>query len=317
MRRIVLLAGPWIAAAALVGSARGQATDRGQAPARRSLPASAPATKGSEPEAAQIPASDAPAPLDPRVAAQRMEQLLKLWEQQSVKVDTLDAQFIREDYDAQWKERTRFLGRAILKNPNLAFLDFKRIEDNNLVPFEQIRCTGNEVYHYVNSSNQIYIYQLAPQEKQRALEEGPLPFMFNMRAEEAKRRYKMTLLSETPTYYRIAIEPKEDIDREAFLSADVLLDKERFLPNALQLTGTNGKDKKTFWFTGQKNYIKTNVEVNAVNFQGRVLKGWSIVRPDADGKVAGPAQAPGRPAPQPVQRQSQTKPRSGLRDRPR
>ncbi|HEV3165800.1 MAG TPA: outer membrane lipoprotein-sorting protein, partial [Isosphaeraceae bacterium] len=205
--------------------------------------------------------------------------------------------FSREDFDSKWQEKTFFQGRAILKSPDLAFLDFQKVvgKEMKLVPYEQIRCTGKEVYQYLNERKQIYIYPLAKQERQRALEEGPLPFLFNMKADEANARYLMNLISENIQYYVITIQPRKAIDKSAFIRADVVLDRATFLPAGLKLyLPPDGKDVQTYRFTGDGHFIKPNVEVNEQNFQGKVLNGWDIVR---DPGPSAPAPAPVDPQP--------------------
>jgi TIGR03009 family protein len=238
----------------------------------------------------------------PRVAdaqglVAKMNELLRQWEEQSSKITTLDAQFTREDVLAAWQTKELYVGRAILKSPDLVFLDFQKVENNKKVPYEQIRCTGKEVYHLRSANSQIFIYPMPAQADQRALQEGPLPFLFNMRAADAKQRYFMTLKSETLTTYVIQIKPRQEIDREAFIQADVLLDKQKFLPTAMRLYAPNGKDYQTYKFTGEGCWIKPNAPVNETNFEPLILKGWQVIRnPDGKGGAPGSnavgAQAP-------------------------
>jgi TIGR03009 family protein len=280
-----LLAGP-------VAVAFGQtAAPRPNAPAQappRPAPAQAPPSPGvggAVPKAAEDPA-----------ARRKMDELLVQWEKKSTGFQTLDAAFVGEEDDG-FGPPIRFQGRALLKSPNLAFLHFERPDANGkFAPYEQIRCTGNEVYHYKATTSQIFIYPLAPDERQRALEEGPLPFLFNMRAENAKRRYVFVFLRELPNYHKVQIIPRQKIDREAFSMAIVLLDKKTFLPKALRLWDPeNGKSTKTYEFKE----IRPNAPVDDKNFQGEIFRGWKVIRnPDANGRpqAAGAPLAPGRPA---------------------
>src|SRR6185437_14621758 len=113
-------------------------------------------------------------------------------------------------------------GRAILRGPNLAFLDFQKYVKNEktgkteLKPHERIVCTGTEVWQYRSDTRQIYIFPLEKQNQKRALEEGPLPFLFNMKAAEAEARYEMTLVDETPRFFVISVNPLLKIDMESF-----------------------------------------------------------------------------------------------------
>ena len=93
-------------------------------------------------------------------------------------------------------------GHAAFRAPQLAFLDFRKVKmqeqadpkdkkkkvlvpvkkNNKIVsvPYETIVCTGQEVWHYRYDVKQIYIFPLDKDQRKRALEEGPLPFLFNM-----------------------------------------------------------------------------------------------------------------------------------------
>ncbi len=93
-----------------------------------------------------------------------MTQLLADWEGQSEKLETLELAIYRIDKDPQWGDEEHYLGRAAFKNPQLAFLDFRKVKmheqpdpkdkkkktlvplkkDNQIVsvPFETIVCTG-------------------------------------------------------------------------------------------------------------------------------------------------------------------------------
>ena len=63
-------------------------------------------------------------------------------------------------------------------------------------PYERIICTGKEVWQYRSDTQQIFIFPLGKDEQKKAIEEGPLPFLFNMQADDARQRYQMTLISE-------------------------------------------------------------------------------------------------------------------------
>src|SRR5262249_28277987 len=60
--------------------------------------------------------------------AARMKWLLEKWEGQSAKLKTLDVHIYRIDKDVKWDDEVHFEGRAVFKNPNLAYLDFKKIK---------------------------------------------------------------------------------------------------------------------------------------------------------------------------------------------
>ncbi len=146
--------------------------------------------------------------------AARMQWLLKAWEGQSKKLKTLDVHINRIDLAPAWNEELRFEGRAVFKKPELAYLNFNKVKTTKdakgkqvpvvnpkdgkpvSTPHETIVCTGREVWQYLHDLRQVFVYPLAKEERKRALDEGPLPFLFNMKAQEAERRYFLSLEGE-------------------------------------------------------------------------------------------------------------------------
>ncbi len=241
-----------------------------------------------------------------------MQQLLKDWERQSAKLKTLDVWIYRIDRTPDWNEEIHYEGRAVFKSPQLAYLDFKKIKtvrnaQKKLVPMadpndpkkrvttpqETIICGANEVWQYLHPVKQIFIYPLAKEQRQRALDEGPLPFLFNMKAAEAKVRYDMTLIGENKKYYSVLVRPRRPEDQEAFRMAQIILDKEWVLPVQITLISPDRKSSKEF----RVEHIIPNAAVNDDWFRGRTLKNWKVERnPNAQVQPAANVGAqPGQP----------------------
>ena len=256
----------------------------------------------------------------PKVAPKSIEinDLLKLWEGQSSKLKSLDVWIYRIDMTPDWGEELHYEGRAIFKSPQLAYLDFKKIKTTrdakgNLVPladpkdpkkrsatpYETIICGANDVWQYLYTVKQIFVYPLAKEQRQRALDEGPLPFLFNMKAQEAKARYNMKVISQTAKYYSILVEPKLKEDMEAFKKAQIVLDTKYLLPARIVLISPDNKSSKDF----RVEHIVPNAAVKDGLFLGRPVKDWKLIRnPNAQGPMrgnVGPAAGPpaGQPGP--------------------
>lgn len=216
-----------------------------------------------------------------------MKPLLRAWERQSARLDTLDVEIRRLDNSEAWGDE-EYVGRAILQRPNLALLDFQKVEVDEankkkvIKPHERIVCTGNEIWQYSSGTKQIFIFPLERQAQQRALEEGPLPFLFNMRAAEAEARYTMSLVNQTADYWVISVVPKEKIDRESFSKAFLKLNRKTFLPDEIFLVSPDDKSTKRFYLEK----VRPNAKVNADNFKGKVLAApWTVVRNPAAGEA--------------------------------
>jgi TIGR03009 family protein len=254
-----------------------------------------------------------PAPIDPK----NLETLLTTWEMNSARLRTLDVRMTRTDRSPAWDEDDHYEGRAMFKTPNLAWLDFqkeKEIKDPKtgakslkFLPHERIVCTGIEVWQYRCETSQIFIYPLEKDVQQRALEEGPLPFLFNFKAAEAKKRYMMTLVDDTPDTPTIRIIPRLQIDQDSFKVAWLTLDRQVFmLPRRIFLVAPDGKSSKDFQLKLAPQVA--NCDVVDKNFRPEATRGWKIVRnPGGDDKPAPAGSAPPRvggtaPAEQPPTR---------------
>jgi TIGR03009 family protein len=234
-------------------------------PANRAPGQAAPPAGGAvaAPRPAAQPAQEGEPPLPPpKIVAggeQKMQQLLAEWEQRSRQDQTLYAEFARIDKLADRLNPRTYDGVALLKRPSQACLEFRErvegVEKQKGPLYERIVATGEEVYHVSAPTKQVFVYPLDPDARRRALEQGPLPFIFNFRKDDALQRYEMYLIKETPAQGDkpgtcvIEIRPRTDIDKEEFHRALVQLDLSTYLPSALQLLGPNRKDTKTFLFT--------------------------------------------------------------------
>jgi TIGR03009 family protein len=244
-----------------------------------------------------------PAPAQPPM---NMAQLLQLWAGQAAKLKTLELNIYRIDEHKAWGDVEHYQGHAAFKAPQLAFLDFRKVKmqeqadpkdkqkkvlvpvkkNNKLdaVPYEKIVCTGDEVWHYRYDVKQIFIFPLDKNQRKRAIEEGPLPFLFNMNVADAQRRYQMELVGEDQKSYMVRAMPRLKEDQESFSVAWVQLDRDFLLPTRVHLLAADRKSSKDFLLSK----IEPNKQVNGQFFVGvNPGKGWKLER-----NPGGPAPAP-------------------------
>jgi TIGR03009 family protein len=282
---------------ALVVASWAWAQDPGAAPKAQPQPAPAP---GAGAQAQPLPAT-----IDP----ERLEELLNTWEKNSARLSTLDVRMTRTDRSPAWDEDDHYEGRAMFKTPNKAWLDFRKeketvVKDPNtgakkkeFVPHERIVCTGTEVWQYRCNTSQIFIYPLEKEVQQRALEEGPLPFLFNFKVADAKKRYMMTLVDDSPGAPTIRIVPRLPIDKDSFSVAFVTLDRQVFLlPRRIFLVTPDRKSSKDFQLKLTPQVA--NCDVRDENFQPKASPGWKVVHnPGGDDQPAPGPSRPGQAAP--------------------
>ncbi len=305
---------------AAVATAFAAETATAQAPRgtrRDQPPESKPAAQPHAAQPVDEAASEVPEIVQDPNKVQKLNAILEQWEEKSTSISQLDTTFRRVDINRPYKTKTVYEGRALLKAPNLACLNIEKVDPNPNAQVkkkfhERILCTGEDVVQYDGPTKQIVVYPLDKGQKQRALQQGPLPFLFDMKAAAVKKRYLMELVGEQPNSFRIKITPKEEIDREAFAEALLDLNRETFLPDDLMLTSPNEKETQTYHFGS----IKTNVKIAQVNFVLNKPEGWKVVRnPDPGAKPTrvGIPRPVGAPDVDP--RDALQRPRTGARSR--
>jgi TIGR03009 family protein len=151
-------------------------------------------------------------------------------------------------------------------------------------PFERFVFTGKEVWQYKSDTQQIFVYPLGKDEQKRALEEGPLPFLFNMHAKDAENRYQMSLISEDEKAYGVKIVPRLPEDLQSFSVAFVNLDRNGLQPVSISMISPDGKSQKQF----QLRKMNRNAKVNEKNFEGKPLgPPWKTIRNPGGGDPPG------------------------------
>jgi TIGR03009 family protein len=256
-----------------------------------------------------------------------MEPILLQWEKQSAKTTSLDAVFDMVERSPGFGD-TYYRCRALLQAPDKALLEYKKyilgpdgkplvqVDKNgkpkaNLEkePEKWLICTGTEVLQYTWANKVINVFPLQKNIQQKALQEGPLPFLFNMKAEEAKQRYGMWLNTEFQDEYVIDIAPRNELDRDAFQQARVWLNKKTFLPNQIWLVKNGGKEREEYKLNGANDMVVMNPKWNQDHFKFQTFQGWkTVVNKDAANAAAPPA-VQGQPKQQTAQ--------PGMRPQPR
>ncbi len=284
-----------LAALAATGSALALAQDQGIArprTARQEQPAAKPA------QAAQ------------QFPPEAMDEVLSQWEIQSKKLRTLEVDIQRTDIDRNWGDEAQFSGHAAFQSPDLAYVDYRKIKgkmqgdpkvknkdifvaekakDGKRIemPFETILCTGQEVWQYRYDVKQVYIFPLDKDARRKALDEGPLPFLFRMRAGDAKQRYIMALRKQDEKLSLIEIQPRMKEDKDVFSTAWVYLDRKYLVPKRIYLISPDKSKIQDFILSN----IKANEPVKQQYFVGvKPGKPWKIEFNPAGAQAEGPGQ---------------------------
>jgi TIGR03009 family protein len=183
------------------------------------------------------PAGQASAPVSLNPQTNRLDALLMQWEQKMRTVQGLHATVTRTETDPVEKTAKTYTGEAKFLRPNRAMLYMKSTTDPNL--YEQYVFTGTYLYEYSPQFKRLRIHELAPKAGQ-VVEDNFLNFLFGMSAEDAKRRYDMSLAKEDQHYVYLFVSPKTPADRADFSKARLVLWATTFLPRQLEFETPNG-----------------------------------------------------------------------------
>ena len=238
--------------------------------------------KTADPAARKVAAQAPPVAQPDPEAERKMEELLQRWEKKSATIKTLSVKYKRVDSIVVFDSVIEYEGDARFTSSNKAYLDFFEVAKGKAKSFDQrIVCDGENVYQFEGKTKQIFIFPLPENRQQKALQQGPLPFLFNMRGAEAKQRYKMILKRDDPNSYQILIIPLLKIDREEYSQAVIRLDKQRLIPTGIHLWAPNGKDTKTFTFAAEglvENRVIPDSWFDGTGMVGQLRKnGWKVV----------------------------------------
>jgi TIGR03009 family protein len=209
--------------------------------------------------------------VDPPLAAPEdeispeLETLLKQWESKSALIKILEGKHRRTTYNLVFETEQMASGVFYLETPDKGRIDLvgtkpgKNEKSNRLGkaghPFrleeghgEKWICSGQEVIA-VNEEEKSYQIMPLPKDIQGDnIVKSPLPFLFGMKSDEAKQRYRMVLKSNTEKGAVLIIRPRTQLDLQNYSEAWVVLDKSTYLPSAVKLFDPSGNLETVYKF---------------------------------------------------------------------
>lgn len=253
--------------------------------------------RGAQP--AQAADRDTPAPLLPRITPEEqaeVDELLRRWEAHTGDIKTLRGQFGRITYNEVFGTKQEDTGSFVYKAPDKG----KFWVDTEGDPEKWI-CNGEEILQFNDETKQVKKMTLPEELRGEPIRKGPMPFLFGMSAAELRRRYWLKITKETPTQYWLEAYPLLREDAANFRVAQLLLDKETFLPIAIKLHDPNGKSSRVYNMRNQQGQItiRRNVILLDTEFHPPLF-GWKVVTIPANDSP------PARPLPRITPRDSQS-----------
>lgn len=251
---------------------------------------------GSNPAAAPKQRPQPPAPIDPA-----LEKILQEWEVNTSTINTLQGKHDRFVYNKVFEEEKRCKGQFFYKAPDKGRIEFepadinskevsRRLgEDGN--PFrirpgasEHWICNGQEIVQ-INNAEKSYEVATLPKEFQgKDIINSPLPFLFGMKAEMAKARYKLELKSTTAEHYTLEVVPNLASDAMDYKQATVRLNRKTMLPDAVKLVDPSGNQETVYVFKElEKNRTQRGFFTERDPFAFKPPTGYKpVVKPASD-----------------------------------
>jgi TIGR03009 family protein len=214
-----------------------------------------------------------PAPTD-----KKLDEYLLRWEQEMQKIQGLVATLERTEKDKAFQTEKKFTGYAqYMKDGtgptarNLALLEMKEAGKNEM--HEKFICTGTFLYQFSPATKEIRALRLPTLKPGQVGDDNFLTFLFGMKAEQAKLKYDLRLTKEDKDYIYVDVVARTPQDKADFKRAQLVLNKDNFLPRQLWFEQPNGNT--IVWGIPQ---IDTKAKVNARDFDApSPPTGWKMV----------------------------------------
>ena len=252
-----------------------------KSPAKRPVaPVSRTQEVDDSPSRAQIEVKNDHLNQDVKPLPPELEQLLRDWAAASEKIQRLEGEHLRRVYDMTYEIEKLSQGRFFFETPDKGRINISPVEITEAMlskrasgelpakkrkdgkPFEVKSdqeecwsCDGLRVYDMNVAQKQARVAQLPSDLQGKNIMDSPLPFLFGMPPEKAKRRFAMSLLRPIdPKSGRASLHilPRLPQDAGNWASADVILNLKTFLPDAVQLVDPAGTKITVYIFSSLK-----------------------------------------------------------------
>lgn len=211
-----------------------------------------------------------------------VDDVLGYWESRSAKVDTFSCQFLRWEYNpafvrdpnTPWTEASGVIKYA---QPDKAMYRVDEVKYYQAPQRQGERpryvaregehgehwvCDGQSTFEFDHRGKQLIERPLPAHMQGRAIADGPLPFLFGAEAAKLKQRYWFRPLLPpkvkdprtgktkfVDNEYWLAAKPKTRQDAANFELVEIIIDKQDFLPKAMQIHLPGGRERKVFQFS--------------------------------------------------------------------
>jgi TIGR03009 family protein len=241
-------------------------------------------------------------PLNP-AHQQHVDQVLAYWEARSNKVKRYRCKFRRWVYDPVFgpKSEVDSYSEGVIKYvaPDKGLFrvetmkkytpgrggapaEYKTVTDDR--QFDHWICDGRWVYRFDHEQKKLVQIELPPEMRGKSIGKGPLPFLFNAKADDIKRRFWIQTLTPKGVQdeYHLEAFPKTAEDANQFKKIHLILDRADYLPKAMVVYDTNFApalpSRTTYEFSDRE--VNFNILAEKLNlfhrefFEPAVPRGW-------------------------------------------
>lgn len=246
-------------------------------------------------------AAQGPAPVP---STDRIDVLLKAWEQRMTSVASLTTRCERTDVHPLTKKQTTYVGDAAFMKPAMARIDLTHQDDvgkpdAEKTNFERMFCNGQYIYEYSPRDKLIIIHDIPKNDP--TADNMILAFLRGMKSDDAKKRFNITLSKETEWYAYLMIQPKAESDKQEFSAAQLTIwvknPNQQGQPNLVMMPARlwyrqpNGKEV-TYMFSE----LQPNAKLDEKAFVPRQIQGYTVKRA-SDAVPPAPMPTPKTPRP--------------------
>jgi TIGR03009 family protein len=173
-----------------------------------------------------------------------LEKVLKDWEERSSQIHDLQGEFDKYEYNEVFLTEKHSAGKFYYLHPDKGFYNVEGKKTAlqgqkgwKAEPGKDERwlCDGKVIYAIRDSDKSYEKHDIPPEQQGKNIMDGPLPFLFGMKSEEAKKRYILKLVKQEKGTIWIEATPRRQQDIANWTKATVIIDAKTFLPKAVKL----------------------------------------------------------------------------------
>ncbi len=223
----------------------------------------------------------------------KLDGYLQQWEKKMQEITSLSAKLERNEKDKTFKTEEKYGGFAQYmkvgqgdKAQNLALLEMKIAGKQDI--HERIVCTGTFIYQFSPGDQKIYATELPKPKAGQVGQDSFLTLVFGASSADLRGRYDLRLSTDAPHptgedkfYIYVDVYPKTAGDKADFQRAQLVLNKDNFLPRRLWFETPNKSE--ILWDITE---INDKAKLERKDFDApKPPPGWKLVPVDRNSEL--------------------------------